>query len=191
MRFLHTSWSDIQRLCEVVARKIAASGYKPDLVVAISRGGFAPARILCDLLNVDSLASVSIKYYEEIGTRREKPEVEYPLNADVDGKRVLIVDDVADTGHSLLTAKEHVLALGAKDVKVATLHYKPWSAFKPDYYGETTEAWIVYVWEVRETIKDLAKKFRNEGLNEGEIVERLTSIGFDEEIVRKTLRGEI
>ncbi|RLI31088.1 phosphoribosyltransferase [Candidatus Bathyarchaeota archaeon] len=187
MKFLHTTWDDIVKLCEKLATKIVESGYKPDLIVAISRGGFAPARILCDILDIYTLASLSIKYYAGVAERRDKPIVECPLNVDVKGKKVLLVDDVADTGHSLKVAVEHIRECGASDVKVATLHYKPWSVFKPDFYGQETDAWVVYVWEIWETIRNLAEKLRSEGLSEEAIKNALISASFREEDVRKVL----
>jgi hypothetical protein len=63
---------------------------------------------------------------------------------------VLIVDDVADSGRSLTVAKEYILKQGAGEVKIATLHYKPVSMFKPDFFIGTTDAWIIYPWEVHE-----------------------------------------
>jgi len=187
MKFLHTTWDDIVRLCEDLASKILESGYRPDLIVAISRGGFAPARILCDILNVYTLASLCVKYYAGVAERKDRPVVEYPLNVDVKGKKVLVVDDVADTGHSLQVAVKHIRDCGASDVKVATLHYKPWSVFKPDFYGEETDAWVVYVWEIWETIRNLAEKLRSEGLSEKAVREALISAKFREEDIKKVL----
>jgi hypoxanthine phosphoribosyltransferase len=71
---------------------------------------------------------------------------------------VLIVDDIADTGRSLAVAKDYVLRKGAKEVKVATIHYKPDSIFKPDYCIASTTAWVVYPWERNEVERELAKK---------------------------------
>ena len=71
---------------------------------------------------------------------------------------MLIVDDVSDTGRSLAVAKDHVQKAGAEEIKVATLHYKPHSSFKPDYFVDETSAWVVYPWEVEETKRELSKK---------------------------------
>jgi len=186
-KFVHATWSDIQRLCEEVAEQIRNSGFKPDLIVAVGRGGFPPARIISDVLDIRRVASVSVEYYISVGETRGKPKIVFPLNADVRGRRVLIVDDVADTGHSLMAVRDHVIAQGAAEVKVATLHYKPWSVLKPDYYAEETEAWIIYAWERWETVRELAAKMRAEGKSHEEVVAELVRIGFEEEFVRKVL----
>lgn len=184
---LHLGWEDVQRLSEKVADNIKASGFRPDLIVAVSRGGFDPARILCDQLSVKLLASLQIDYYEDVGRRRENPEIVFPLNADVSGKVTLIVDDVSDSGASLRVAKEHVDEHGASEVKVATLHIKPWSNFVPDFYAEQVDAWIVYPWEPRETLISMAEKLRGNGLGEPELRRRLVEIGFKPELIDMVL----
>jgi len=187
VKFEHLDWDEIQRLSEEVAEMVRRSGFKPDVIVAISRGGFPPARIISDVLDVRALASISIIYYKSVGERQEKPIIVYPLNADVRGKKVLIVDDVADSGQSLMVAREHVLERGASEVRIATLHYKPWSALKPDYYVRETEFWIVYPWERWEVVRQEAQKLREQGKDSEEVVRTLVEKGFDEGFVRKVL----
>lgn len=185
LKLLHTTWSNIQSLCEVVGNKIKKGGYNPDVIVAISRGGFPPARVLSDLLGVVGLASMRIEYYTSVEKRGKKAVIVYPLNIKVSGKRVLLVDDVADTGHSLVAAKKHVLERGAADVKIATLHYKPKSVIRPDFYAQTTDAWIVYVWEMRETIKQLASELEKKGVRN--VRRELVRLGFRDRYVSEVL----
>ncbi len=147
LHFLHLNWDDVQGLTETLAQKIVASGFEPDLIVAVSRGGFDPARILCDQLGVRKLASVQLEAYDGM-VKRPEPIIVLPLNAEVAGLEVLIADDVSDSGASLLKAKKHIEEKGASSVRVATLHIKPWSSFLPDYYAERVDAWVVYPWEI-------------------------------------------
>jgi hypothetical protein len=77
---------------------------------------------------------------------------------DLKGKKVLLVDDIADSGRSLAVAKDYITKKGAKEVRTATLHYKPESASKPDYFVVTTTAWVVYPWERHEMERELEKK---------------------------------
>ena len=136
LEFLFLSWEDVQSLSEKVSDKIIESGYKPDLMIAISRGGFDPARIMSDQLDIRKLASLQVIYYTGLNTKREAPEVLFPLNAQVEGLKVLVVDDVSDSGNSLIAVKKYVEDKGATEVKLATLHHKPWSKFMPDYYAD-------------------------------------------------------
>ncbi|MEM1753785.1 MAG: hypothetical protein QXW21_05900, partial [Candidatus Methanomethylicaceae archaeon] len=77
------------------------------------------------------------------------------------------------TGESLLLAKNHVDSMGAKEIKLATLHMKPWSKIAPDFYVELTDAWIIYPWEFRESIEYLTEILKDE--------EKLLSIGIPKE----------
>jgi hypothetical protein len=76
---------------------------------------------------------------------------------DIKGKRVLLVDDIADTGTSLLAAKKHMEEKGASAVRIACIHRKPGSALEPDYYVMTSGAWIVYPWEMHEMEHELKR----------------------------------
>jgi hypoxanthine phosphoribosyltransferase len=178
LEYLFLSWGDIQRLSEELADKVAESGFLPDVLVAVSRGGFDPARILSDQLGVKRLASLQVVYYTGVNERSEMPEVQYPLNADVRGLLVLVVDDVADSGNSLRLVREYVEGLGAAEVRVATLHHKPWSVYRPDYYAEEVEKWIIYPWEVKESVQLLRQSLLKTGVSEEELGARLMEIGF-------------
>jgi hypothetical protein len=179
LHFLHLNWDDIQSLTETLAQKIIESGFKPDLIVAVSRGGFDPARILCDQLSVRKLASVQLEAYDGM-VKRPEPIIVLPVNADVAGLKVLIADDVSDSGASLLKAKEHIEGKGASLVRVATLHIKPWSSFVPDYYAESVNAWVVYPWELKECLIEVADKLRAKGLQGKTIARELVEAGFKE-----------
>jgi hypoxanthine phosphoribosyltransferase len=178
LEYLYLTWDDVQRLAEVLADRIAASGFKPDLIAAVSRGGFDPARILSDQLDVRRLACLQVVYYTGVNERSGEPEVRYPLNAEVDGLKVLVVDDVADSGNSLRVVRGYVEGLGAGEVRVATLHYKPWSVYRPDYYAAEADRWIIYPWEPRETLTGIRDSLLREGVREGDLGGRLREIGF-------------
>jgi hypothetical protein len=187
MEFLFLSWDDIQRLSEIVSDKIINDDYNPEIIVAVSRGGFDPARIISDQLGIRKLASVQVAYYTGVNTKSEKPEVIHPLNADVSGSNILVVDDVADSGDSLLVVKEYIGSLKPKKLKIATLHYKPWSILEPDYYAAKVEEWIIYPWEPRETINNLLDELKKEGLSFNDFKRRLKEIGFSEEQISRYL----
>lgn len=74
------------------------------------------------------------------------------------GLRVLLVDDVADTGKTLAAATSYISMHGPEEVKTATLYLKPWSMLQPDYYGEVTDAWIIFPWERMEAVRELVKE---------------------------------
>ena len=156
IKMLYLTWDMIITLCERLARKVV--DYKPDVLVGVSRGGLVPVRLLSDLLANSHVAIIKIEFYKKIGKTADKPKITQKLNYNVKGKRVLIVDDVSDTGRSLIAARKHILSKKAREVRIATLHYKPQSKLKPDYFVETTSAWLVYPWEINETEREMKKK---------------------------------
>ncbi len=178
MKLLHLEWDEIHSLTENIVAKVERSGYEPDVIIAVSRGGFVPARIVCDILSVQRLASVQIEYYEGVGERLRSPNILFPLNTGIPGLSALVIDDVSDTGTSLKVAKDHVSSRGASEVRSATLHFKPWSRFRPDYYAEEVDAWIVYPWEVKETMMSFVARLKDEGMAEGELRKGLMRLGY-------------
>lgn len=188
MRIIHLSWEDIERDCRVVSEKILIDGFRTDLCVAISRGGFPVARIICDFLDVTNLTSMRIEYYSDINLTLSKPRLVFPLNADVRQKKVLIVDDVADRGDSLIIAKNHVLDNKASETKLATLHYKPWSKLRPDYFAREYKSWIVYPWEVAEAKRKITANLLQNGKSMREIEKLLSKIGIRDAGIQIPLR---
>lgn len=158
MEYLSFSWEDAEKATASLTEKINSSGFSPDIIIAISRGGLVPARLLSDSLNVPVLYTIRIFFYSSVGVRMEKPEVTQPLSADIKGKKILIVDDISDSGKSLELAEEHAKSLNPAEIKTATIHYKPGSIFKPDFFVSTTEAWVVYPWERAEFIRETGKR---------------------------------
>jgi len=145
------------------ALRIKRSGFKPDLIVGVSRGGWAPGRVLSDLLANAHTANVKIEFYVGIGKTSGKPIVTQPISENISQKNVLVVDDVADTGESLLVALDHVREKGAAEIKTATIYHKPHSKFKPDYFAETTSKWIIFPWERLEATRLLIHDANAEG----------------------------
>ncbi len=162
MRFkcVQYSWDDVYKLCKELAEKIKRSKFKPDVIVAIARGGWIPARILADFLLIKDLYSVKAEHWGIVATRTGEARITQPLTVDLKDKSVLVVDDVADTGETIELVSKHVLEKNAREVKTAVLDFKHTSKFVPDYYAREMESWkwIVYPWSVYEDARDLIKK---------------------------------
>lgn len=105
------------------------------------------------------------------------------MSTDVKGLSALLADDVADTGSSLILARDHVLSAGAKEVRIATLYYKPWSRIKPEYYVAETDAWIIFPHEIRETIEKLVGRLIGEGMKKDDVKNFLLTIGIKEKLL--------
>jgi hypoxanthine phosphoribosyltransferase len=151
--------------------------------VGVSRGGWAPGRILSDLLDNNHTINIKIEFYIGIGKTARKPIVTQPLTEDVSNKTVLLVDDVSDTGESLKVALDHVLEKGAAGVKTATVFYKPHSIFKPDFFADSTSDWIIFPWERLEATKLMMQEARTQGRDLDSVRETLRKCGIRDETI--------
>jgi len=147
LQYLFVSWERLEELLARLASSIKKRGFKPDIIVGVSRGGLVPTRLISDFLNIKDVVVLGVAFYEDLGKTSNEPRITHPLSRDIRGKKVLLLDDVSDTGGSLELAKEHVLSFKPADLLVCTLHRKPWSTFRPDIYVEETDRWIIYPWE--------------------------------------------
>jgi len=160
------TWNETYKMMLSQADKIRSSSFKPDVILGISRGGWIPARLHSDLLENPCLITARIECYLGAGKPKETPVLTQPLTMPIDGKRVLIVDDIADTGRSLKLVTEHAMKKGAREVKVATLYRKPWSIVKPDYCEKETELWVVFPWDLKETVRRIFENRRKKSITE-------------------------
>ncbi|MEM0088127.1 MAG: phosphoribosyltransferase [Thermofilum sp.] len=168
-------WSKFLEDSAFLAGQIRKSGYRPDLLVAIARGGWIVGRLLSDLLNIQEVSSLMIKSYKGIGVRSAESSVWYQDLPDLRGRRVLIVDDIADTGLTLKTAVELVRGAGAEDVRTATLYMKSRSSFKPDYFVRVIDRWVVFPYEYCEVASEL--------LSNGYRLDELIEMGFEKKLL--------
>ncbi len=160
------AWDDIVSWTRSLAEKIKSSGYRPDLVVAVARGGFVPARLLCDFLLIDNLISIQSQHWTEAAKAEDKAVIKFPYKLDLRGKKVLLVDDIVDTGESLSLAKEFITQnWNADEVKIAVLQWiSPVAKFKPDFYHLEVKEWIwfQYPWTRLEDTYQFMKRMLSE-----------------------------
>jgi len=144
----------------------------PDVIVVIARGGWVIGRVVSDVLGVNDVASLGVKFYEDVSRTSKHPVITQPLNIDVTEKNVLLLDEVVDTGKTLMLAYNHVKAMKPREVKTAVVYKKPWSLMKPDYYVREVDKWIVFPYELRETLESVMRKL---ALKEGTDINSLIS----------------
>lgn len=149
----YVSWNDIQEVLNALAKHIAES-YIPSVIISIAKGGLIPARILADLLNVDEMGFIEVKFYKGIGIRGEKPFIRSIALPQLRDKNVLVVDDVADSGRTIQLVVDTISVYAPKSLKSSVLYVKPWSTFTPDYYYSITDEWLVFPWEVCEAVRE-------------------------------------
>lgn len=165
-------YDDIANYAYQTALKIRESDWRPEAIIGIARGGWVHARIQCDLLGVKNLHSVKVDHWGVTATRDGKAKLSCPLVGDVGDMKVLVVDDITDTGESLMTAVRHIKETGnPAEVKTATLMHIVGSKFIPDYYGvEVTWAWEIWPWNFFEDLTALIMK-----IFEGEKVKEMST----------------
>jgi hypoxanthine phosphoribosyltransferase len=180
-------WSQIYDMLLSQATKICSSGFRPSLIIGVSRGGWLPARILSDLLENPNLANVRAESYVGINETKNEPCLTQSLSMDVAGKTALVVDEVADSGKSIKLVVNHVRELGATEVRTATLVYKRCCALKPNYFEKVTDRWVVFPWEAKETLRLIYEANKNNPEKVEVELEELVAAGFPKRLITRFL----
>lgn len=180
------TWSQIYEMLLSQAQKIKSQNFTPDIIVGITRGGLVPARILTDLLETEQITTIQIKFYLDLNQTKTEPTIKQTLNMPLEGKKTLLVDDIADSGKSLQVALNHIKRLNPNEIKTATLYCKSLSAMKPDFWEKGTNLWVVFPWECKETLRKIF--LRSEGKQEiHKEVTKLVKAGFPKQLANKLL----
>ena len=147
------TWDGFGEASRDLAREILADGFVPEVVVAIARGGLLPAGAIAYGLGIKNCGAINVEVYTGIGTVLDAPEV-LPPELDMtylDGRRVLLVDDVADSGRTLDLAVRLLVERGA-DVRSVTIYTKPTTIVEPDYSWKATDLWIDFPWSYKGSV---------------------------------------
>lgn len=153
------TWEIFGDATRELAEIVAQSGWIPDIVIAVARGGLTVAGALSYALGVKNCGAINVEFYTGVDSRLDVPVVLPPsLNlVDVADLRVLIADDVADTGHTLALVQE-VLAQHVAEARTAVLYHKPQSSITPTYAWKATDAWINFPWSTLPPVAGLAPR---------------------------------
>ena len=181
------TWNQIYDMLLSQTQKIQNRNYKPDIIIAIAKGGLIPARILTDLLETQELGYIQIEFYTDINQTRQEPILKQNLTNQVFGKKTLLVDDIADTGRSLKLAQTHLQQKGASHIKTATLYQKPQSTTTPDFYEKQTTSWVVFPWETKETLRKIIQRQQGKRTLNHEVA-KLVKAGLPKQLAEKLLK---
>jgi hypothetical protein len=139
------SWSDLDRLVGALAARLVDAPY--DVMLAITRGGLVPAGMLAYRLGMRDILVAAVAFYDDEGKPGEHPTFfQFPADPLLHGRRVLVVDEVWDTGTTIAAVVERVRQAGGIPT-TAVLHYKPERskvALAPDHHVVETDRWVVY-----------------------------------------------
>jgi hypoxanthine phosphoribosyltransferase len=161
-KIVKLTWEQVDMYCKFLAEKVRDSysnrrefrhsRWVPNVIVSIGRGGMIPARMLSDHLELKDVHLFGIKLYKDVGEKLENPVIEN-FDICVEGKDVLLVDDLVDSGETMEILIKEMTDRGAKNVATAVLLAK--NIDKPydvDYYASRfqKDEWIVFPWELHE-----------------------------------------
>ena len=141
------TWELFGTAARELAQTVVDSGYQPDLIMSITRGGMLPAGTMSYAMGIKNLHIINVEFYTGVEERLPLPVLLPPVPAAVDlsGQRVLIVDDVADTGETLRMVRDSCAAHVA-ETRTAVLYEKSQSVVKCDYVWKRTDQWIAFPW---------------------------------------------
>ncbi len=141
---IHVSWADLEVLVERLAEDIRGEF---DALLAVTRGGLVPAGMLAYRLSIRNILVAAVAFYDDAGQAGVEPSfLEFPADPVLHGRRILVVDEVWDTGTTIAAVVDRIRQAGGVPT-TAVLHYKPTHSrveLVPDHHAVVTDAWVVY-----------------------------------------------
>ena len=149
------SWELFGNASRELATMIAEDGYEPEMILSIARGGLLIGGALGYALAVKNTYTMNVEFYTGVDERLEVPRILPPAPDFVDlaDAKLLIVDDVADTGHTLKSVHEFC-AGKVGEVRTAVIYEKPHSVVQCDYVWRRTDLWINFPWSDKPPVVD-------------------------------------
>ncbi len=151
---LRMTWDELGVGSKAIAEQVADDRFEPDFILGISRGGLLVAGALAYALGVKNTFTMSVEFYTGVDERLDMPMILPPIPhlVDLHESRVLIADDVADTGQTLVLVKDFLEGKVA-EVKIAVLYEKPRSVVQCEYVWSRTDRWIVFPWSAQDPVE--------------------------------------
>ena len=156
------SWSEFGEASRELARQVADDDFAPDLVLSVARGGLLVGAALGYALDVKNTWTMNVEFYTGVDERLDVPMILPPVPelVDLDSARMLIADDVADTGETLRLVKDFCAGKVA-EVRCAVLYEKSRSLVKCEYVWRHTDRWINFPWSDKEPVAKRATAVRD------------------------------
>ena len=148
------SWETFGLASRQLAEQVVASGFLPEVVVAVARGGLLPGGAVAYALGTKGIGTLNVEFYTDIGQTLAPPRALPPLldTAEPPGAGVLVVDDVADSGRTLALVMSMLADKGVQ-ARSAVLYTKPSSIIRPDYSWKNTDRWITFPWSAQPPVE--------------------------------------
>ena len=148
--YIKFSWQDIESFIQKLAVSIRASNFKPDYLIGIANGGLIPLGLLTKELGIGNILTVSASSYDK--DKQNGLNIAYLPKVKLENKKVLLVDEIADTGETLKQISEIFLnEYGVCELKTAVLGInKDRCSFRPDFFVFEESKWVVFPWEKKD-----------------------------------------
>ena len=147
------TWDLFGEASRDLAQMVADDDYEPDMVLAIARGGLLIGGAIGYALSVKNVYTMNVEFYTGVDERLDVPRILPPAPdfVDLSEGKVLVVDDVADTGHTLRSVQEFCEGK-VGEVRTCVLYEKPSSVVKCDYIWRETDKWINFPWSDKDPV---------------------------------------
>jgi hypoxanthine phosphoribosyltransferase len=189
------TYDEIAKWTGDVAEQVRDCHCKPTVIVGLTRGGWVPARLLCDELAVKKLYAIKTEHWGVTANPDGKALLTQELEADVEDESVLIVDDITDTGESLTLALAHLYKKRPLEIKTSTLLHITHSKMEPDFYAvevpQEEWTWFIFPWNLHEDLRTLLPKTLHEAKSVPEIKKAFRqqfTINVPEDLIKITLK---
>jgi len=174
MKYHCVSWKQLHHLTHSLTKKIQKKEIKLDLIVGIARGGLTISHIASDFLKLP-VASFTISSYKDL-KQQELSDISFHVGGDLKNKHILLIDDVSDTGKTFIRGIKYLKELGAANIVTASPFVKPWAKHLPDFYVKQTDEWIIFPYDMRDTIESIINVRKKEGATEKQIKKELYAL---------------
>lgn len=144
------TWERFGVACRELATTVVESGFKPEILIAVARGGLLPGGALSYALGVKLTDAINVEFYTDVHETLPDPVLLAPLldTDSIKNRRLLVVDDVADSGRTLALVLDLLREHGA-ECRSAVLYCKSASEVAPDFVWRRTDQWIVFPWSAQ------------------------------------------
>ncbi len=186
MDYYSITWEQLHDVTHALTEKIKTNKLKPDLIVGIARGGLTIAHISSDFLRLP-VASFTISSYKDF-KQQKMSEISFHVGGDLKDKHILLIDDVSDTGKTFIRGIQYLKDLGASHITTASPYIKPWTEHVPDIFVKKVEEWIVFPYDMRETVEAVSKIMKNETKSPDEIKQKLKSLHISDHFIEQYIQ---
>lgn len=147
-RIKRLSWREVEGLSAILARAVLSSGFEPDYLIGIALGGLVPLALLAKRLGIRNTATISAHSYDAKTKKRGRLIVSPLPSVNLRGARVVLVDEIADSGKTLARVASLLKSRGVRELKTAVLIVNARHCrVRPDFSAADTDRWVVFPWE--------------------------------------------